>query len=263
MKKTLMIVLLLLFTMFLGAVNVAASEKENVGVVKTVFKALKAKDMPTLDKLMAPEPKAEMKKHTGGWAEEVNTRIDDIFGAGDKVTVRWTATALKDRRFGLDWTINCISVFQITGGKIAKVWNGNDFLFAMKKNNIDLVSSADAPLKHKLKATMSDIHVIGRVVTLYLEDYPHAPKAETIKEVAKITQPFYIKTCPLKDAWGNDLIYKVDPKNPKNYWVASPGSDGKFNGFNQKGTWSPKNENGQDIVLYNGKFQYRAEVKKK
>jgi hypothetical protein len=52
MKKTIMIILLVLFMMFLGAVDAAAAEKENVGVVKTVFKALKTKDMLILDKLM-------------------------------------------------------------------------------------------------------------------------------------------------------------------------------------------------------------------
>jgi len=262
MRKTIMIILLVLFTMFLGAVDAAAAEKENTGVVKAVFKALESRDMPTLDKLMAPEPAAEMKRHTSGWAEVVKTRIDDIFGAGDKVTVRWTATGLKDGRFGLDWTINCITVFQLAGGKVVKVWNGNDFLFAMRKNRIDLVSPVPETLEQKLKATMSDIHVIGRVVSLYMEDYHYAPKVKTIKELAKMTQPFYIKTCPLEDAWGNDLIYKVDPKDPKNYWVASPGSDGKFNGFDQEGTWSPDNENGRDIILHNGNFQYRPEEEK-
>ncbi|MCP5107340.1 MAG: nuclear transport factor 2 family protein, partial [bacterium] len=181
MKKTILIILLVLFTMLIGAVDAAAAEKENTGVVKAVFKALKTKDMPTLDKLMAPEPAAEMKRHTSGWAEEVKTRIDDVFGAGDKVTVRWTATGLKDRRFGLDWTINCISIFQIDKGKVIKMWNGNDFLFAMRKNRIDLVSSVSAPLEYKLKATMSDVHVIGRVVSTYMEDYHHTPKAKTIK----------------------------------------------------------------------------------
>jgi hypothetical protein len=148
-------------------------------------------------------------------------------------------------------------------GKVVKVWNGNDFLYAMRKNRVELVAPVPETLEHKLKATMGDVHVIGRAIAIYMEDYHHAPKAKTVKEVAKITQPFYIKTCPLEDAWGNDLIYKIDPKNPKNYWIASPGSDGKFNGFDQKGTWSPDDEKGQDIVLYNGEFIYSPGMEKK
>lgn len=262
MKKTIMIILLVLFTMFLGAVDAAAAEKENTGVVEAVFNALKAKDMPALDTLMAPEPAKQMKYWLNGFMRQLTdfkVTLDDIFASGDNVAARWTLLGEKDRTIGENWTVHFVCIFQVADGKVTKMWLGEDMQREMVRLGFKTTPPPPKTLEGKLKATMGDIHVVGRVVTLYMEDYHHAPKAKTIKEVAKVTQPFYVKTCPLQDAWGNDLIYKVDPKNPKNYWVASPGSDGKFNGFDQEGTWSPDNENGQDIILHNGKFQYRPE----
>ena len=113
----------------------------------------------------------------------------------------------------------------------------------------------------RLKATMSDMHTIGRALKYHIEDYKQAPKANSIKELSTILQPVYIKTLPLADAWENEILYKVDPGNPKNYWIGSPGSDGKFDGFDQKGTWKfEAGEKGQDIVLANGDFTYRPDL---
>jgi hypothetical protein len=112
-----------------------------------------------------------------------------------------------------------------------------------------------------LRATMEDMHTIGRALKHYIEDYNQAPRANSIKELSTILQPFYIKTLPLADAWENEILYKVDPRNPKHYWIGSPGSDGKFQGFDQKGTWKFKEvEKGQDIVLANGDFTYKPDL---
>ncbi|NIO20256.1 MAG: hypothetical protein GTN76_05800 [Candidatus Aenigmarchaeota archaeon] len=116
----------------------------------------------------------------------------------------------------------------------------------------------------RLRATMVDMFTIGKVLKYYIEDYNQAPKANSIKELSIILQPFYIKTLPLADTWENEFLYKVDLKNPKNYWVGSPGSDGKFQGFDQKGTWKFKDgEKGQDIVLANGDFTYKPDWEEK
>ena len=118
--------------------------------------------------------------------------------------------------------------------------------------------------KVMLRATMGDMHTVGRALKHYIEDYNQAPQANSIKELRKILQPFYIKTLPLADAWENEILYKVDPKNPKNYWIGSPGSDGKFEGFSQEGTWKiEEGEKGQDIVLANGDFTYMPDLEEK
>ncbi|UCH95264.1 MAG: type II secretion system protein GspG [Candidatus Aminicenantes bacterium] len=116
----------------------------------------------------------------------------------------------------------------------------------------------------RLRVTMGDMFTIGKALRYYIEDYNQAPKVDSIKELSKILQPFYIKTLPLADAWENEILYKVDPENPKNYWIASPGSDGKFEGFDQEGTWKfEEGEKGQDIVLANGDFTYMPNLEEK
>lgn len=264
MKKTIIIMLLMLFTLFLAAVDIAAAEKENTAVVKAVFEAFKSRDMLTLDKLMAPEPAKQMKYWLNGIIREVTDfkiTVDDIFASGNNVAARWTLLGEKDRTIGEDWTVHFVCVFQVVDGMVAQMWLGEDMQREMKRLGFKVIPPTPRTLEEKLHATIRDINLIGRVVTLYMEDNSYAPKVNTIKEFAKLVQPFYIKTCPLEDAWGNELIYKFDPKEPKNYWVASPGSDGKFNGFDQVGTWPPGSENGQDIILHNGQFQYGPEKK--
>ena len=148
----------------------------------------------------------------------------------------------------------------------------NDIIFAngrfvygpVTKSGPSIKPPPPTTFEGRLKATMSDMHTIGRALKYYIEDYNQAPKANSIKEASTIVQPFYIKTLPLADAWENEILYKVDPKNPKNYWIGSPGSDGKFQGFDQKGTWKfEAGEKGQDIVLANGDFTYMPNLDKK
>jgi type II secretory pathway pseudopilin PulG len=115
-----------------------------------------------------------------------------------------------------------------------------------------------------LRATMADMYTIGKALKYYIKDYNQAPKTNSIKELSKILQPFYIKTLPLADAWENELLYKVDPGEPGKYWVVSPGSDGKFEGFDQEGTWKfEKEEKGQDIILADGDFTYKPDLEEK
>jgi hypothetical protein len=98
----------------------------------------------------------------------------------------------------------------------------------------------------------------------YIDDYNRAPQTDSIKELSKILQPFYIAALPLADGWKNVILYKVDPRNPKKYWIGSPGSDGKFEGFDQEGTWRfEEGEKGQDIVLTNGDFTYKPDLEEK
>ncbi len=118
--------------------------------------------------------------------------------------------------------------------------------------------------KVMLRATMGDMFIIGKALKGYIIDYNQAPPANSVEELCKILQPVYIKTLPGTDAWENELLYKVDPGEPGKYWVASPGSDGKFEGFDQKGTWKfEEGEKGQDIVLANGDFTYKPDLEEK
>jgi len=115
----------------------------------------------------------------------------------------------------------------------------------------------------RLKTTMKAMYTIGLALKNYIEDYSKAPQVDSIKKLSILLQPFYIKTLPLADAWENEFLYKVAPGNPAKYWIGSRGSDGKFQGFDQTGTWEFKTgEKGQDIVLSNGNFTYKPDLKK-
>ena len=94
-------------------------------------------------------------------------------------------------------------------------------------------------LKDQYLQTMKNLEILRNGILDYLNDFTDAPAAKTFKELIEqdigngLTFPeFYLEQIPedqvpLKDAWGNDFIYKS--QNEK-FWFASAGSDGKFEG---------------------------------
>ena len=273
MKKIIFRMILILLLLIMGIqpqlmlnASPVSQEEKNMTVVKRIIEAVKTKEMAVFDQLMPPEMADSSKRVVNYWWEQysqVTAPIEDIFASGDKVAVRWTLFGKKDRNLEEDWEVRFVSIFQVTEGKVVDMWLGNNMLQEFKKHGFILKPPEPKTLELKLKATIGDIKIIGAVVENYKTDMVYAPKVDSIEAFAKKTQPFYIRTCPLRDAWGNRLLYKYDRKTPKNYWVASPGSDGKFNGFDQEGTWDSTADNGQDIVLFNGTFVYFPEIKKK
>jgi hypothetical protein len=195
---------------------------------------------------------------------EVKVEIHDIFASGNKVAVGWTLNSKKDRHLGGDWQVDYIFTFRLDNGKVVGMWAGDNYWQVLMKHGFTIKPPAPKTFEARLRATMGDMHTIGRAIKSYMEDLGHAPKAASIKELKRILQPFYIKTLPLADAWENELLYKVDPGEPGKYWIGSPGSDGKFEGFDQEGTWKfEEGEKGQDIVLANGDFTYMPNLEEK
>jgi hypothetical protein len=272
MKKSILIILLALFVLLMGfspAQKAAGSsqEQQNVEVVKKVFEVFKTKDFDSLDNLMGknfPGQATEVFKHWWKEFSEVKAEINDIFASGDKIAVRWTYHGIKDRQLEENWQIHLISIFQLANGKVADMWHGDDLLKVLREQGFTFKPPGPKTFEGKLKATMSDMHMVGRALKHYIDRYHRAPQADSIKELSTILQPVYIKTLPGTDAWENELLYKVDPGEPGKYWVASSGSDGKFEGFDQKGTWKfEEGEKGQDIVLANGDFTYKPDLEEK
>jgi hypothetical protein len=120
--------------------------------------------------------------------------------------------------------------------------------------------------KIKYKETMGDMKSIGVALESYILDFGFAPKVDTFAELEKILVPYYIKTLPLVDAWGQPFIYVHgqhpiarlnDPKIKSKignafqdfFFIGSGGSDGRFKGFEQEGFYTDLN--GQDIILVN------------
>ena len=70
--------------------------------------------------------------------------------------------------------------------------------------------------------------------------------------------PTYIEEATLMDDWGNRFLYKVDTQN-NTFRLASGGSDGQFQGFDQKGTYIEFK--GQDIIFYDTDFVFQPEFR--
>lgn len=122
-------------------------------------------------------------------------------------------------------------------------------------------------IKDQYRQTMKNLETLRNGMLDYLNDFKDALKANTFKEMMEqdvgngLTFPeFYLEQIPddqvpLKDAWGNDFIYKS--QNEK-FWFASAGSDGKFEGFQQNGAYidADKEIAGKDIIISNEGFIY-------
>jgi uncharacterized lipoprotein NlpE involved in copper resistance len=102
--------------------------------------------------------------------------------------------------------------------------------------------------KGRYLAAMGDLKSIGAAVESYMTDNYIAPDDIS----SKCLTSFYIRRLPAADPWGNKYLYKKVGK--ENYYIASAGSDGIFEGFDQKGKYI--NIEGKDIILSNGTYVY-------
>ena len=100
----------------------------------------------------------------------------------------------------------------------------------------------------KYRITFADIKTICVGIECYMADYGNAPEDLTFG--SKETRFAYIKNFPKKDAFGNEWNYKRSKENPQKYFISSSGSDGKFQGFGEKGIYE-KIEGFEDIIFSN------------
>jgi hypothetical protein len=107
--------------------------------------------------------------------------------------------------------------------------------------------------QNPVMATIQDFKQLGTAIEAYMYDTGKPPEADSIEKLAEILMPYLnIRTCPTKDMWGNPFIYKVEGDK---YWLASSGSDGKFDGFNQTGQYDK--DDTKDIIFSDGTFTYK------
>jgi hypothetical protein len=113
--------------------------------------------------------------------------------------------------------------------------------------------------------TMKTIKFLGEIILDYVDHFEKAPQANSLKELLAMDcgngltfAEFFFdeipeEQIPLKDVWENDLLYKGEKER---FWIASPGSDGKFNGFAQIGACLSTDTHlqGKDIIYSNGRF---------
>lgn len=148
-----------------------------------------------------------------------------------------------------------------SGWQIDEV-KGPDNQWVTKEKVVNTAKSnlAGALFAGKFNATMADMKSFAMAIESYITDYYEAPQVETLAELKEKLEPFYIKTLPMKDGWGNEFIYKHGTDDAKDtYFIGSGGSDGKFEGFEQTGTYTDRK--GKDIIFTNGEFVYSPELK--
>lgn len=110
-----------------------------------------------------------------------------------------------------------------------------------------------ASLTSKMKITVNILITTARAVQSFIKDYEYAPEVDSLEELHyyKNFVPLYIKSLVTQDAWGNPLHYKAEGDR---FWLGSGGSDGKFEGFDQEGTYT--DWQGKDIVLSGSTLTY-------
>src|SRR5215212_11726759 len=72
--------------------------------------------------------------------------------------------------------------------------------------------------------SLADAKSIRTTVEAYAVDHHRYPPAATIEELRPLVEPVYIRTMPMKDAWGTPFIYRVS-QDGQSYTIASAGSD--------------------------------------
>ncbi len=118
----------------------------------------------------------------------------------------------------------------------------------------------NATNKAKFKRSMMSMKMIGSAIEYYHTDKGALPDAQTIEELEKTLIPFYIKTFPRFDGWGNPFLYKYDKENGK-YFIGCSGKNGIFDGWSQTGKYKIRYSTDylNDIILSNGEFVYSPE----
>jgi hypothetical protein len=123
----------------------------------------------------------------------------------------------------------------------------------------------EAGMKEKYQKAMEDLKYFKDAILDYLVDNTNAPRAKTMAELIRQDvgnglsfTVFYLEQIPedqvpLKDPWGNEFLYKHDKRR---FWIASAGSDGKFDGFDQTGAYPDSEDEleGKDVIVSNNGF---------
>lgn len=109
-----------------------------------------------------------------------------------------------------------------------------------------------ASVKSRLKITMRTISNLGEELDRYVKKFGSAPEVDSINDLHLYPNYSpYFKDLTLMDAWGRPLYYRAD--GPR-FWIASAGSDGEFQGFEQQGVY--RDYSGRDVIFSGKRFLY-------
>ncbi|MCK5793217.1 MAG: tetratricopeptide repeat protein [Anaerolineales bacterium] len=122
-----------------------------------------------------------------------------------------------------------------------------------RKQDLPPVDSVQDPLLvEKYRKTMDGLRSVTYSIQVYQMDEMKLP--EQLADLA----PAFSKEEQLMDAWGKPFHYKIDTRN-NTFWLASGGSDGQFQGFDQKGTFVELD--GEDIISYDTDFVFQPDFR--
>ncbi len=110
-------------------------------------------------------------------------------------------------------------------------------------------------MQNPVQTTIEDLEGLGFIIMTWIEDTGKAPQADSLEKAAEIIKEYY-SFHKMVDVWGNAFLYKEEGGK---YWVASAGSDGKFDGFDQTGRYDM--DDAKDIIYSNGEFTFRPKEK--
>lgn len=94
--------------------------------------------------------------------------------------------------------------------------------------SIKVVDPEKEAERARMRSTLADIRAIGMACEAFAVDNEVYPAGDTLIAITAQLQPTYIRKLPLKDAWGNKIIYLTD-SHQQNYWIISDGPDKRRN----------------------------------
>jgi hypothetical protein len=112
--------------------------------------------------------------------------------------------------------------------------------------------------EEKLQITEREMIKLGAAIENYIIDTGRAPLAGNIKELAVLLESRDTTDISLKDAWGRAFHYTARNISRKNggylpqYWLASSGEKGSFDGFLKYILKTGRQEG--EIIYSNGDF---------
>ena len=125
------------------------------------------------------------------------------------------------------------------------------------------VANGPRSITELLKVLMADIRSAGTAIETYSIDHntypPQTKDLQSIEFIAPELSPIYIRDLPVKDPWGNEILYWSDQTE---YIIVSMGADGVLDRpYEIKPGWPGSGEfRGEyrdpntDMVFANGQF---------
>lgn len=242
MKKILLVVLVIVFSLIFSNCGKKLTAPEAKDVIVQKFDAYIVKTESLSENEKKSIKKIAQSVGVGEVKSEDNNFVANVSMEVEGSTVK---TEMKFSYYDGEWHVDEI---QFPAGE----W---------KPSNEALEEIRIALLKGKQKVTMGDMKALGTAVESYMTDWGFVPQVDSAEKLnAPWFTPFYIKTVPVKDAFGYTFLYQAKQDL---YSIGSGGRDGKFNGFEQSGVYIVTSIDGfsNDIIFSNGMFTYGPKMK--